>query len=252
MAIETIIMLVLVILGALMVFKVTKSILKAVFLAVSVILLIVIIGGYFVVSDANDFREKFPSQPSIYLLKDDEKIIAGFSGILEENFTPSPALEEQINSYQYDYEQKNLNKILGENYKLFIMNKSAFDFVNEVSAGEKPLAKQEIFDLLDSSMPINDYLSKQGIPDSQKSKARQDLLAQMNIKDDTEFKGILFGLLYATAMSKEGPLFMFDQVRNENMIVYPETAMFKLLKQIPSSFIQNIATKIKKGEEKSQ
>ena len=137
---------------------------------------------------------------------------------------------------------EDLDSILGSNYKIFIIKDSAFDDIN---ASIQDLSKQEIDKLIASETPIDDYIKLQ-MPDvssSQLPLARQQVLSQLEIEGDSEFKAALFGSLFSISIEQEGPLFLFDQFKQENVMVHPETMMFKLMKKIPN-FILNSVIKL--------
>lgn len=238
-----IIWLVLIIVAGLIIYKITKSIFKAIFLALSVGVIIIIILGGLIISDINDFRENAQTQPNIYLLEDNGEIIAGFSGILGEDFQPD-FVEEELGPYN------NLDGLLGNNYKLFLVKKQALGSVEEVEGEDITLTRQEILDMIASDSPVDDFIKKQypNLPAAQLSGARQSLLSQMEIENDAEFKGTLFAATFASAMEEQGPLFIFDQYKEGNIIIHPETAMFKFLKIIPSSILKNVITTAQRGE----
>ena len=127
MTIELIILIIIFAVVGLIIFKITKSILKAVFLAISALMIILFIFTALFVSDVKDFQEKNNQMPSLYLLEDQNTVIAGFSGISGEEFEPSYVTAEQLAAHQSSYEKEDLKQILGDNYKLFIITKQLAD-----------------------------------------------------------------------------------------------------------------------------
>jgi hypothetical protein len=191
--------------------------------------------GALAVFDANDFKEKFSTQPSLVLLEEEGNLVAGYSSIMGENNTPSFVSSEQLASYQTKYEQGNLKDVLGQNYKIFIVKKQALDSIDKISAEGPQLTRQDIDNLLASETPIDDFITAQvgNATESQKDLAKQQMLSEISIKDDIEFKGTLFQALFGSAIDKEGPLFIFEQYKQGNITIYPETMMFKVLKRMP-------------------
>ncbi|MBR9691918.1 hypothetical protein GOV06_03965 [Candidatus Woesearchaeota archaeon] len=238
MTTEIIVLLVLLIIAGLIIFKITKSIFKAIFLASTALTLIILILGSFIVLDANDFRKNFQTQPSIFVLEDDGEISAGFSAVLgEDEFNPDYLLEEKLGTYDPD----NLDELLGENYKIFFVKKQALDSVETVEGGDMKLTKEEIFEMIDSETTIDDFVRSQvkDIPPSQFPALKKQMMEQMNINEDAELKGALFGAAFAAAM-EDNPLFLFEQYKEGNIIIYPETAMFKFLRKVPLSLLKNM------------
>ncbi len=241
--IESIIWIILIIVIGIVMFKITKSILKTMFLIFSAVFLIVLILGFFVVSDAMDFNENFRAQPSLFLLGDSERLTAGFSGIPSGESQFTFLSEERLGPYN----ESNLGNILQNNYKLFLIKREAFDSVDEIEISNINTTKQEIFNIIDSETPVYDYLKLQPekIHESVLPQAKEDFLSQMDIETETEFKGIMLATLFSKTM--ENPLFLFSQYQKENIVIYPETAMFKFIKKMPLSLVDNLIN-VKKGE----
>ena len=51
--------------------------------------------------------------------------------------------------------------------------------------------------------------------------------------DPTQFKGVLFGMLFGYIALEEGPGFLFEEFKNNNIVIYPETPAFILIRHIP-------------------
>ena len=228
---------------AVLILKLIKSTIKAVMLISSVLTVILIIGVFFVYSDANDFKENFPSVPSLYLLQKDDEIIAGFYGIFSGTTTPSLIGEEQLISYQNNFKENNLSQIRGDYYKIFILKSEVFDSLAEIRTEEDVFSKETIFSFLESDTPVNDYLKFKNAPIG----SRDDLLNSLNIRDDTEFKAVLFTVLFGALMEDQGSFVIFTQYKKENIIIYPETTLFRLIKIIPLSLLDKVV-KISPGE----
>ncbi|MBD3355397.1 hypothetical protein GF361_05435 [Candidatus Woesearchaeota archaeon] len=242
--IESIIWIILIIVIGIVMFKITKSILKTMFLVFSAVSLIILIFGFFVISDTMDFNENFQTQPSLFLLGDSGELTAGFSGIPSEEAQFTFLSEERLGSYN----ESNLENILQDNYKIFLIKKDAFGSVDQIEAENINITKKEIFNIIDSETPVYDYLRLQPeeIPESVLPQAKEDILSQMDIETEAEFKGLIFAILFSKTM--ENPLFLFSQHQKENIIVYPETAMFKFIKRMPLSLIDNLVN-VKRGEQ---
>ena len=66
-------------------------------------------------------------------------------------------------------------------------------------------------------------------------------------------KAALFSVILAdNILSSKNPLFFFSQFKEGNIVIYPETALFKSVKLVTVSFIENIGKKIfEKAKEKA-
>ncbi len=227
---------------AFIIFKITKKILKTVFLALSFIIVIGIIltaaGVFMTIDDVKDFQANFPKTPSTYLFEKDGKLLAGFKGMLAENPPPEMISQNQLAAYQSSFENKDLAAIKGESYKLFIISSSAFDSLESVPIGEnEKMTKEQLLSLLDSQTPMDDYISimfKTPLDKSQKDVMKEAMLQQLSAKDSAGFKGMVFFIALAASIQQQGPLFLFDSYREGRLTVYPETIIFKTIKVVPS------------------
>lgn len=244
MAIPAIIGIILFIVLVVLIIKLIKNTIKAIIIIISILLILLIIGTCFVYSDVNDFKQNFPTIPSLYLLEKNDQIVAGIYGIFSEEELPSLASEEQLTSYQNSFQENDLEEIKGDYYKVFIINSNAFDSITEIKTADITLSKETIFNFLDSSTPVDDFLALKNIPREQ----RDEALASLNVKNDAEFKSLLFTLLFGTLIQEQGPLFIFTQYKQGNIIIYPKTTIFMLIKKVPSSLLNKLLLKITQGE----
>jgi len=240
MALGTILSLIFILIVGIIIYKLTKSIMKGVFISISILSLILLISGVMLISDVMEIKENFPTKPNLYLLEDN-KYIAGFSTIASEN-----AELTLINSVKIEeYNKKDLEDIIENNYKLFIINKKSLDLIKSVKIGNNELTIEELKDLIKSETPIEDFLSKD-IPRNQLESAKRQLMNQYKITDESQFKGMLFAI--ALSSEENMMLFILNNLNGESAQIYPETIAFKLLKKVPLSLLENAITKINGGE----
>ncbi|MEE9525568.1 MAG: hypothetical protein V3V78_03105 [Candidatus Woesearchaeota archaeon] len=221
----------------LIVFKITKSIFKAIFLASTILAITIALISFLVVSDATEFTEKSKAIPSIYLLEEDGIILAGFSGtFMNESSQPTFVSGDALGPY----EENDLDELLGENYKLYLVKKQAFDLIDTIDGGNLLLSKEEVFTLIDSETPLDDYIIAQvgAVSASQLAAFRKDMFRDMNIENDDGFRGVLFAAMLTTGFKE--PIWLFDQIKQKNIIIYKETPMFKLIKFAPTSYLKKL------------
>ena len=219
---------------------ITKQVVRTLFFASAIILIVLIGFGFLVLSDVKDIRNNFPNTPSTFLLTKDNTVISGIIGKFGEEFSPDLLTDAQLTSIQENFAEKNYEAIKGDNFKLIIINKSSFDQIT-VYDPDLQLTKDSIFSLLESEEPINDYITLQlgeGYSQAQFDIARQSFLRQANITQESQFKSIMFGILLAQTLQEE-PLFVFQGFIDEKVIFYPETTAFKALKFLPESMLDS-------------
>lgn len=244
MATATIIGIILLIVLVVLILKFIKNAVKAIMLIISILVILSILGTYFTYSDIIDFRKNFPTTPSLYLLEKNDQVVAGIYGTFSEEELPSLVPEEQLTAYQTYFQDNDLNQIKGDYYKLFIINTEAFDSITEVKVDDETLSKETIFDLLDSSEPVNDYMTQKNIP----KQNREVLLRDLEIENDAEFKALLFTALFSRIIQEQGRLFIFTQYKQGNVVIYPKSTIFRVIKEVPSSLLNKLAAKLSPGE----
>jgi hypothetical protein len=244
MAVASIITLILFIIIAVLVFKFIKNVVKSILIILSILVLLVIASGLFISADANDFRANFAAIPSLYLLETDGQIVAGIYGTFSEEGIPSLVGTEQLNSYQTSYQENDLANIKENYYKVFIIKSEAFDSITEVRTDGETMPKQAIIDLIDSSTPIDDFMEQRNIPQDRRSA----LMSNFQIANDDEFKSFLFTLLIVESIEEKGPLFIFTEFKQGNVIIYPESAITFFIKEIPFSLLNSLILRISGGE----
>lgn len=236
--------LILFIIISVIILKFVKKIAKAIFLISSLAILILAILGVIVFLDINNFKENFSTTPSLYLLQKDGKIVSGFGGVFAEEKSPSLLNKSALDPINSDFQTNNMDAVKNGYYKLFIINFDAFASLNTIKMDNNTeLTLQQISDLLSSDTPADDYIKayvKGNLSQTQRELIRKQMLEDSNLEDDAQFKGILFGMLFKSAVEEKGPLFIFDQYKQNKLVIYPETALFKAIKLVPSSLLGKI------------
>jgi len=196
--------------------------------------LLTAIFGFFTYQDAVELKNNLETKPKLMLLQDNEKIVAGFVTTDFEEEAEFLTIS-QITKYQNSFKKQDYKKMLGDNYKMFIIEIKAFDFDDEeLDFIGKKVSKNLLYSVLKSNDPIGLYKSETGMDP-----------AIYGIRDHVEFKSRVFALLFSEAIEKRGQFFISNEYKEENIIVYPETAVFKFIKLIPTFFIKNMFEKAK-------
>ena len=229
MDISSIITIIIFIVAAIIIFKIVKTILKTILVVFILGLLLTSIFGFFTYKDTVKLKDNLETESKLILLQNNEKIIAGF---ITADFEKEPEFLtiSQITEYQNSLKKQDYKKMLGDNYKIFIIDMKAFDFNDEeLDFVGKNVSKNTLYSVLKSNDPIILYKSKTGVDPGLYS-----------INDPVEFKSQAFAVLFSEAIEKQGQFFIFNEYKKKNVIIYPETAVFKFIKLIPTAFINNI------------
>ena len=234
MDLSSIITIIIFIVAVIIIFKIVKTILKTILIILILSFLVTAIFGFFTYQDAVELKDNLETKPKLMLLQDNEKIIAGF---VTADFEKEPEFLtiSQTAEYQNSFKKQDYKKMLGNNYKMFIIDLKAFDIVDEqVNFNGKKASKNSLYSMLKSNDPFSLYKSETGIDP-----------ALMGISDPVEFKANIFGILFSEAIDKRGTFFIFNEYKKKNIIVYPETSVFKFINLIPTSFVKNMFEKTK-------
>lgn len=234
MDLSSIITIIIFIVVAIIIFKIVKTIIKTILIVLILSFLLTAIFGFFTYKDAVELKDNLETESKLMLLQDNEKIAAGFVTTDFEEEVEFLTIS-QITEYQNSFKKQDYKKMLGNNYKMFIIELKAFDFDDEeLDFIGKKVSKNLLYSVLKSNDPITLYKSKTNVDP-----------ALYGISDHIEFKSQVFAVLFSDAIEKRGQFFIFSEYKEKNIIVYPETAVFKFIKLIPTSFIKNMFEKTK-------
>lgn len=203
--------------------------------------------------DTNEFTSNFETSQKTILLEDNGAIIAGFTGVLKENQPPVFLDQTAIDQYTTYYQRGEFGKLKGDSYKLLIVKRPAFDFVEKVSFAGEDVSRDDAFTIMHADNAINTYadrvveagIARDDIAVEFREQAKQQYLdeIQKQIGGSGQLKGSLFGVLVSEATSQQGPLFLLNSYHNKQVIIYEETFMFKVIKQIPSRILKWVSKK---------
>lgn len=240
MYIWTIIAVVILIAAAVLVYKITKSIAKAIFLSSSILFILFLVSTVIILADVNSLKDNIASKPSLLIFEKDEKIVAAISGVFSEQM--QPVSDEQLATITSNYKKGDNEAVLGSNYKLFVIQESVFNSIESVDLGDSTLSKEQVMQMLDSETPVDDYIeiiAEPGTTDIQKEAMKKSLLEQETVKDEAGFRGILFSSLLAEIEEEN---FMIQWINSGEITIYKETVAFKLLRYIPDPIANRILT----------
>ncbi|MBW2976979.1 hypothetical protein KY347_06045 [Candidatus Woesearchaeota archaeon] len=209
MALETVAIIVIIALILFFLWAILRRVFRLLFYASLIIFLLLAANIFFVYRDAADLRENFDVSTKKVMLVDNNKVITGFLLDGDVNLLASEDLEK-FSSY---LESKDYEEILGDSYKLMV-----FDL--------------GIISSLDEEIELDDEII-----------TKEQAISALKSDADANEKAELFGdILTSSILSSRNPLFFFSEFKKGNIVIYPETALFKTVKFIPLSFVKD-ATK---------
>ena len=219
MPLEQIISIVVFFLVLVLIWGVFKKIFKLMFYAGIIISLLLAANLYFIYQDFKDLRENFVISEKKVILKDGDEILTGL--LLNED--TSLMIAKQLSDYSSYLKDNDYEKILGNSYKLMVFDVG-------------------IISNLDDEIKIENRIF-----------TKDQLIAKLKSGDNNE-KASLFSVILADEiLSSKNPLFFFSEFKKENIIIYPETALFKTVKIIPVELFKDVAnTLFSKTKEKAK
>jgi|GEM_PF-4905884 len=234
-----------------LIFNFIKLALKTVGLIILIVLAIFVVFGVLTYFDATDFQETFGTSNNLYLLRDNEIVLAGF---VMNNSQPEKVvfLEATIlDDYQQKLQENDYETVLGENYKLFIVEMSLFEnsSIESFEVEDITISKEYALALLRSNTPLDSLAERVA---AEKKTAKQAVLQQLNqnnITSDTILKDQIFAIFMANEFSEQKSIKnLIMNVKNSKMYVYPKKFLLGMIRLIPDKWIDNIV-QIKEGEE---
>lgn len=256
MDIGTIIILFLYIGGAVIIFKLFKSVAKAMFLVSLVGIILVAILSYFLYQDAMDLKENWPDSQKLLLLDVDGGVVAGVQATFTAEVEPKMLDEDELETVQTSYAAGDLESVKGDNYKIIVMK---FDpMISEikeasVELGEFTLSKADAERVLRSEGAVEELTSiiieREGIEQKDEIAKKID----ESLGSDAKVKAFMFGFLFQQLIEEKGTamgLYLFKEYKKGNIMFYPETAIFRFMKYVPGFMLDKASgiVKSKAGE----
>ena len=245
MALETIILLAVVLLIILLLWGFLKHIKHLFRMLVPVgivVLLIIAATTFFIYRDIADLRDKLNDSTKKIILVDKNEVLTGFMLKSQVGFLTGKQLEE----FSANLQNKDYSEILGSSYRLMvfdvgIINKLQTDNIN---INGKTITKAYAISVLKSDNPGAMLRDKRIYETSLK-------ISKKDMEDNSRVKAALFGIILSgEVLSPKNPLLLFSGFKEGNIIVYPETAVFKAANMLPLSFVGSAGKAIFREKEK--
>jgi len=240
MDLQAIILFVVAVLIIFLLFKILKSLFKAIIYFLALVSIIIIISSAFVYMDARGFKEGLDNASNVFVLSDENSLVAGYESRSDRPDERSYFSVDELRDLQGPFEEGELDDMLRDRYKLFIIDISSFsDDDKDVGLGNETYELERILGAIEHPEPL-EYLFEMGdVLDAAST------LAAMDLEDETEFKGFLFAVLYSEFTKEYGSFFLIRGYKEERITIHPETLVFKFLKRVPMLFFRNPVDTVK-------
>lgn len=230
---------------AVIAFKILKSALKAFSLVFLIAVILVAAASFFVYKDIGEFSQNWQNSSKLILLESDGVIEA----VIQTTFTgdePVMMKDDGLGIIKTAYAAKELKTIKGDNYKVIIIKL------------EPMLAQMESEEII-----LGDNISKadaagiikadNALSEMERISAEQgkNIMPKENM-DNSQIKSAVFAVLVKQLAEEKGSefgIYLLKGYKAGNIIIYPETALFRLIKFLPDFIINKMSGMIQKEGE---
>lgn len=251
-----VIVIILYVVAAFFAFRLIKGFVKAFLLLSFVGLVIVVLFSFFVYRDVVDLRDNWPNSSKLLLVQSEGKLVAGFVSSLSDGEEPLFLGSGEINSLQSAFEVKNFSSMLGDNYKLLVLDLDSL--VEDVEADNISfvmglyVSKEDIVSILGSGdasgFLVDKVLLDKGLSADNRVLVEGEVL---RVVGSDKVKSRAFWALLSQLFKEKGSdagSFVLKQYSSGKLIIYPETDVFKVVKFVPG-FVFDSAAGVKSGGE---
>ncbi len=216
------------------------------FKIISLLFVILIVGSilvsYYVITDANNFKNNFSNSTNLFLLKESvngtNEIITGIA-IHPGNVSLETITRDQLDQMQKYYNSGNMDSLNTQYYKVFVIDTEALGNISQISINGKDvnLTGDEAREILLSSTPRETLA---GIVAKKSGTDASLELSSLKATDD-EVKGFIFSYYLTDIFNPQNIAHMLISLKNNGIQVYKQTALFTAIKFIPEQIISLVA-----------
>lgn len=254
-------------------FLLLKSVIKAIAIASGIIIVLTLIFGFLVYVDVKDMSQKLQTENKLVLLTDGNNVLTAvkigdmsnakgdFTAMIKDG-TIVFSQKSEFASLSSSLASKNYDAILGNNYKLILVDIKTFDSVQNVRLFDKiNMPAEEARSILRSNTPLDDFMNNDNnlvglmgtntnldLMKQQKAALKQQFITQIGTEES--IKAILAVSMFQT-VAKDNPDILIMEYQKGDIKVYKETMTFKLLKYVPVSMMKGFASKMSQSESNS-
>jgi energy-coupling factor transporter transmembrane protein EcfT len=212
------------------------------------VLLLIVVGGlftgYLVVKDANNFKNNFGNTTSMVIVQETNTTANNGTFLAGVTFNPktkefSSMSKKDLTNAQALYNKGQISTLGTNYYKVFIVQLKSFDEISlyNISDQNVELSKDEIKQVMLSD---NARVELATIIAKKNGQNVNDVLNKLSATNEG-VKGYLLSYYLTTVFNPSNIGEFLSQLKNDNIKVYENTALFKAIKFVPQSLI-NIAS----------
>jgi len=237
--IEIIITLIIFALIVLILFKIFHTLLKAFFVTVLLAGLALILFGIVILVDINDFRNNFLTSDKLFLLDGEEGFVSGFvMGAMNDINEIKSITKNELEFFTSQYNEGSIKEFASGYYKIFILNKQLFDGIDDnIQLNEQNFSKDFILEAIEAEDSV-EFLVQSQLPEEAPDTIKNDY--RNTLGDPDVLKAKLFAVMFMTAVRQEPAKFLLQHIKDEKIIIYPESSMFKAVKIVPKVVVDKL------------
>ena len=228
--------------GAVIIFKFVKGAIKIIFSILGLVSLAVSVFGIFIVMDSIDLKNNFQTADKLVLLQDGNEFKAGLI-IKTADSNPISLNQDQLDMMNENFKKGDSKAMLGSSYKAFILKKEALSSEGTFSFEQGiTFEKSFMMGLLDSPTALDDFAKEYS--KKYPGISLDDIKKQLSFKTDLELKAAITSMFFGDMMQQGGMIGLVNELKKGEISVYPETPIFKVLKIIPNFVFESVISRM--------
>jgi hypothetical protein len=236
--ITAVIIIALLVVGAVIALYMIKSVLKAFFLILLVAVMLIVAASYFIYKDVNDLSRNWPSSDKLLLLESEGGAEAAVHAALLEE-TSAFVGDADFSAIKAAYSREDLKSVKGSSYKVIIFNLETIADETESQeirmAGARLMSKSDAVRLLKSEDALQEL--------AQISAEQAAVIRLGDNLDSSQTKSAVFSLMLTQLFMEKGGdimVYILAEYRDSRIMIYPETAVFRLINFLPDFIIDKV------------
>ncbi len=216
-----------------------------------------IVFGYMIIKDANDFKNNFGNSTSMVILRQSADLTNNTNMTVDTTssttkflagvkFNPekkdfNPMNKSELVNAEKLYKEDKMSTLGADYYKVFIIELRSFDEISlyNISDQNVELSKEEIKAVLVSDNAREMLAS---IIAKKSGRVQAEVLKEL-LATDEGVKGYLFSYYLSTVFNPSNTVELLSQLKNDNIEVYHNSALFRAIKFVPQSLISTLSSK---------
>ena len=245
--INSIVLLLIMIIAVFIILKILKSLIlvKVAFKLISLIfivgIVILVVLGISILSDANKFRNEFSSQDSLFLLTDNGKIISAVELKTKEDSQSYRSVDDsRLSNLQKSLDKYGFSDINDDYYKIIIIKTDLLPNIKEYDLDQLEIKITSMVNLLNTS---NTERALAELKAKYNKTNYDDALKIVKKINEPNLKSYVFSYVITELFNPKNIQIFMREIKNDNILVYENTAMFRAIKIVPSFMLKDILNK---------